>query len=358
MKRVLLTAGMVLIGAFIVHAQALVKETKDVVYFKGLGNYEVSRTVNMTDFDKNEFEKTHFKGEGLIKGAIAKMVFKTQEQREILQIKENKHYVIDPGKKEYQVFPLISKDTATAQPMNEGNGATEANAEESQPQNDQEQESDVEVVRSEFTVTPTNDYKDINGFRCRKYNMLWLTELRNKQTDEHTTDSLFTEIWTTPRTDAIKQGDNIESGFNKNYLGSMGIDEEATRQMILGTSWVNLFQKTGEQNTMEKPNASSQDAVAEMNKIEGTPIVVDGKFFVISDKKAKEDNGAKEEKKSNGFNVKRRLGGFLRRAVEKKKEKPKGPQPAITYHTEVVQWKVQPSQTDWFTVPSDYKLKK
>ncbi|HKI44658.1 MAG TPA: hypothetical protein VKA08_04900 [Balneolales bacterium] len=357
MKRVLITAGIVLIVAFIGHAQALVKETKDVVYFKGLGNYEVSRLVNMTDNEKNEFEKTHFKGEGIIKGAIAKMVLKSREQREILQIRENKRFEIDPGKKEYQVFPLISKDTTTTQAMTEGNGA-ETDTEEAAPQNNQEQESDVEVVRSEFTVTPTDEYKDINGFRCRKYNMLWLTELRNKKTDERTTDSLFTEIWTTPKTDVIEKGDGIENEFNKNYLGSMEIDAAATREMILGTSWVNLFQKTGQQGTMEKPNASNQDAINEMNKIEGTPIVVDGKFFVLSDKKDEQNDGEKEESKEKGVNVKKRLGGFLRRAVEKKNEKPKGPQPAITYHTEVVHWEVTPAQTDWFTVPSDYKLKK
>ena len=359
MKRALITAGIVLIVAFLSHAQALVKETKDVVYFQGLGNYEVSRVVNMTDNEKNEFEKTHFKGEGFIKGAIAKMVLKSREQREILQLKENKRFEVDPGKKEYQVFPLISKDTAAAMTTAEGDGAAETDTEETEPQNNQDQESDVEVVRSEFTVTPTDEYKDINGFRCRKYNMLWLTELRNKKTNERTTDSLFTEIWTTPKTNTIARGEGIENEFNKNYLGSMGIDAAATREMILGTSWVNLFQQTGQQGDMEKPNASNQDAINEMNKIEGTPIVVEGKFFVLSDKKDEQGNGEKEEKKKDsGLNVKRRLGGFLKRAVEKKKEKPKGPQPAITYHTEVLQWEVKPVQIDWFTVPSDYKLKK
>lgn len=242
--------------------------------------------------------------------------------------------------------------------MAEDNGAGETDAEEAEPQNNQEQESDVEVVRSEFTVTPTDEYKDINGFRCRKYNMLWLTELRNKKTDERTTDSLFTEIWTTPKTNAIAQGEGIENEFNKNYLGGMGIDAAATREMILGTSWVNLFQKTGQQDNMEKPNASNQDAINEMNKIEGSPILIDGKFFVLPDNKNEQNDGEKEEKKDNGLNVKKRFGGFLRRTVEKKKEKPKGPQPAITYHTEVVQWEVTSVQTDWFTVPSDYKLKK
>ena len=353
MKRAIITVGFIFTIAFAGHAQALVKETKDVVYFKGLGNYQVSRTVNMTDNDKNEWEKTHFKGEGLIKGAIAKMVLKSREQREIMQIKENKRFEINPDKKEYRVFPLIMKDS-TMPDMSAMSGEGEPDTSETAPENGQKEESDVEVVRNEFTVTPTDEYKDWNGFRCRKYNMLWLTELRNKKTDDHVIDSLFTEIWTTPKTGSIERAQGIEEGFNKNYLGEMGFDSVATTNMVLGTSWINLFRQTGEQN-MENPDASTPDAIKEMNKIEGTPIVVDGKFFVLSDKKTEEKT---EEKKDKGLNVKKRLGGFLRRAVEKKKEEPKGPQPAITYHTEVVRWDVTSPQSDWFTVPTDYKLQK
>lgn len=357
MKRVIFTFGIIFAITCIGYAQALVKETRDVVYFKGLGNYDVSRTVNMTDYEKNQYEKTHFKGEGLIKGAIAKMILKSQEQREILQIKQNKRIVINPDKKEYQVFPLISKDTST-QVRNGANEAVEPDTSQVESQGNQEQESDIEVVRSEFTVTPMDEYKDLNGFHCRKYNMLWLTELRNKKTNEKTTDSLFTEIWTTPKTGSIEQGENIEGEFAKHYLGSMGMDAAATREMILGTSWVNLFQKTGEQGNVEKPNASTESAANEMKKIQGTPIVVDGKFFVLTEKKDEANGEGKNQKKDEGINVKRRLGGFLRRAVEKKKEKPEGPQPAITYHTEVVRWEVVPAQPDWFTAPSDYRLKK
>lgn len=354
MKRVIITAGIILTTVVIGCGQALVKETKDVVYFRGLGNYNVSRTINMTDYQKNELENTHFKGEGLVKGAIAKLILKSREQREILQVKENKRIEIDPGKKVYQVFPLISNDSA-GQTMNEGEG-TGTEMEQPTPQNNQEQKSNIEVVRTEFTVTPTNEYKNWNGFKCRKYNMLWLTELRDTTTNELTTDSLFTEIWTTPKTSAMEQGEGIENGFNKHYTGNMGADV-AARNMYLGTSWVELFQETGEQGNMEKPDASTQDVIQEMNKIEGVPIVVDGKFFVMSDKKSEPGNGQKKGNKDEGINVKKKLGGFLRRAIEKKKEKPTGPQPAITYHTEVVRWEVSPVQSDWFTVPSGYKLK-
>ncbi len=354
MKRAIITAGIIFTVAFIGHAQALVKETKDVVYFNGLGNYEVSRTVNMTDNDKNVSEKTHFKGEGLIKGAIAKMILKSQEQREIMQIKENKRFEIKPDKKVYRVFPLIMKDTAMPD-MSTMNGTGEPDTAEAVSENNQQEESDIEVVRNEFTVTPTDEYKDLNGFKCRKYNMLWLTELRNKKTDEHVIDSLFTEIWTTPKSGSIEQAQGIEDGFNKNYLGGMGFDSLANTNMVLGTTWIDLFKQTGEESNMEKPDASTPDAIKEMNKIEGVPIVIDGKFFVLSDKKTEEKP---EEKKDKSLNVKKRLGGFLRRAVEKKKEKPKGPQPAITYHTEVVRWEVTSPQTDWFTVPSDYRLQK
>ncbi|RMH90810.1 MAG: hypothetical protein D6681_14180, partial [Calditrichaeota bacterium] len=340
-------ALMVLLLLGMAASAGTVKKTQSEVKFTKIGKYRVNATEYLTTDQKRVDEETKFKGEGFLKNMAVKLIFKSGKQGQIIQLPASQIVQLDHKKKTYRIQPIKPVAMKDSGP---GEGEMEEGEEEAPAE---QGESEVEIVRMEFTVTPFDEEKTINGFPCRKYGVLWLTEWRNKTTDEHGTDSLYTTVWTTPYTEEIREAVETEKTFSSNYLKKLGIDVDAMQEAVLGMNWMQMLGKLNPEESAASPT-NSPDIATELKKLEGYPIVIDGAYFAIRPKKARE-MAEEEEEESGGLGFKKSLGGFLKKKMKKKK-KP-GLQPVFTYYTEVQELRTEAFSPDLFTIPSGYKEK-
>jgi len=130
---------------------------------------------------------------------------------------------------------------------------------------------------------------------------------------------------------------------------AMGFDADKTQQDILGTEWINLltvFDPAGGKSKLVPDKAAM---AKEMKKIEGYPIVIDGKYFPAPKPKTAED----EDQGGGGG-----LLGKLGKSLLKKKPNPEEENaPAIAFYTEVMSIAAGALDAAAFQPPADYKKK-
>ena len=322
----------------------VVKQSKAQITFKGFGTFTTTSADKVTAERKLAEITSNFKGKGLVGGLAAKTLLRSGTSAEITDLPALTVYKIDHKKKEYTATPIEKmKETAG------GEGEPEGKPEERQ----KPEENPVKITRSEFKVEKTDETRDINQFPCQKYVVTWLVEWENTQTGEKGQDTLLTDVWTTPFSGDIKAALNEESAFSRAYLKAIGIDAEQMQRDVLGTSWLNMLQAMNPTGGASKFDASK--TAKEMRKLEGYPIVVDGKYKVARQGGPKQEEAAAEEEKPRG------LGGLLGKAASKaltKKDKaPAGDEPTLAYYTEVVSLSVGGVDEGTFQVPAGYKKK-
>ncbi len=345
MKRtltVILGSALVLALAAGPLAAGVVKQSKAQITFKGFGTFTTTSADKITAERKLADVTSDFKGKGFVGGLAAKTVLRSGSSTEITDLPALTIYRIDNKKREYTAMPIEKMKDAKG-----GGEETGKPEEQSKPE-----ESPVKITRSEFKVEKTEETRDINQFPCRKYIVSWLVEWENTQTGEKGQDTLLTDVWTTPFSGDIKAALNEESAFSRAYLKAIGIDIDQMQRDVLGLGWMSMLQAMNPTGGASKFDASK--TVKEMKKLEGYPIVVDGKYKVAREGGPKQEAPAEEEKP-------RGLGGLLGKAASKaltKKDKaPAGDEPTLSYYTEVVSLSVQGVDAGAFEVPAGYKKK-
>ena len=318
----------------------VIKKTKAEVSFKEFGKFTTEQEISITSDKKLTKSKNKFKGKGVMGSTVGKMFLKSGETGEIINLGEMMIYSLNHKKKEYEIRPIekIMADT-------EEGDVTSVDEDEADVE---EEESSIKIIRSEFKVEETGDSKNINDFSCKKYLVSWITEWENLETGEKGTDRLATDVWTTPLTGDLKQAQEQENNFNKEYMKQLGFDVDELQQAILGTNWLSILSSMGKGGAA--PQAQGSQFSQEMNKIEGYPVVIDGKYF------AKREGGEQnEEEEAEAGDVKGMLGKFAKKAISGQKKDDN--EPAFTYYVEVKELKPDNVQDAAFQVPSNYKNK-
>ncbi len=250
-----------------------------------------------------------------------------------------KRYDMDHKKKEYSVHPIekITLPTFGEKP--------------DRPEEEVDmKEERTRVVRSIVRVDKTGDNKDINKFPCDEYTLLFLMETEDVRSGIRRIDSLFVIIWTTEFTDELKQAHDEEMNFTKAHLEAIGLDFSPMQADILGSNWVSMLGTFTKEEKESKPVDSK--LVQEMKKLEGYPVVIDGKHFTITIGDEKEE----KEEETDGTDVKKSVGRFAK-GLFNKKEEPKGPQPDFTYYTELIEFSPAKFNDEELRVNKGYKLK-
>lgn len=318
----------------------VMKKSKTEVSFKDFGKFSSEQSERITAEKKLTDSKNNFKGKGIVGSLSGKFLLKSGEIGEIIDLSSMIVTKMDHKEKEYSISPIEKLATEDK---------TEETLSLDETESEIEEESEINIIRSEFRVDATGESKKINNFPSEKYVITWMTEWENTETGQKGTDRLVTDVWTTPLSGSLQQAREEELKFTKAYMKSMGIDADSIQQMILGTNWLALLgsmSEEGQQKRHKGPNFSD-----EMKKIEGYPVVIDGKYFAIREG-GEEDTQEEEETSSD---VKKMLGGFAKKAI-KKGSKDKD-EPAFTYYTELKEFSPSPVSDDTFQVPEDYKQK-
>jgi hypothetical protein len=318
----------------------VIKRTKVEVSFKNFGEFTSEQNEKLTAVKKLTDSKNKFKGKGIMGKLSGKFFLKSGDIGEIIDLSTMTISRMDHKKKEYQLESIekISSEEDAA----EAGFAEEVEVEENE-------ESTIKIIRSEFKVDDTGESKTINNFLSKKFVITWVTEWENIETGQKGTDRLVTDVWTTPLSGTLQQARDEEMQFTKAYMMSLGIDADSLQQMILGTNWLTLLGSMSEEGQQRRHKGSNFSE--EMQKIEGYPVIIDGKYFAIREGGEGEEN----EQEDTGGDVKKMLGGFAKKAL-KKGAKDKD-EPSFTYYTELKEFSPASVDEDAFQVPANYKKK-
>ncbi len=350
-RYIFLAAFAVIIAATSAFGQ-VVKKTESRVTFTNFGDFTVEDEVYVTPEQQRRDEKKKFKGKGLLKGTLAKLILKSGETGQIIQPLEKRIVYLDHKDREYWIEDIRELAMSDSAPE-----IDETEPEETEKEPEREKESDIEIIRTEFKVTDHQEDKSINGFDCHHYGLLWLMEWRNKRTGETGIDSLYATIWTTPYDDELQSAMQVEQAFAQNHLGAMGFDGEAMqRNAVLGVNWLKIFGQLKQDESETPVPGEGGTWVEEMKKLQGFPIVVDGKYYAI--RPQAEQAQAEAEEESDPSDVKGALGGFMKKKLFGKKKEPEGPQPAFAYYTEVKAYGMKDQGNGPFEIPGNYEKKK
>jgi hypothetical protein len=344
MKRV----WIILSAALVLAAPALAgvaKRTKSDVAFRGFGSLSLASSSKMTPDMQWTNSESEFKGQGLAGGLIGKSMFRSGDTGQIIDLSASTIAQLDNKKKEYTVGPIGK--------MAEQLGGTPR---ESGAKGEEKPPSTLKVTKNEFKVVDTGEASTINNFPCRKYLATWLTEWEDTKSGEKGSSTLESTVWTTQITNSLRQAQEEEMTFSRAYMKKMGLNIDPEQRDILGTGWMGMldaFRRPG-----AKPEQDASQAAAEMQKIKGYPIVIDGKYDMTGGKSQGGAEAAPADEDSSQ-NIKGGLGGFLKKTMKKKPadSTPKADEPMLTFRIEVLEVSTPSLGAADFQVPPDYKKK-
>jgi len=328
-----LLAGVVLAGSLF---GDVVKKTKSEISFQKFGTLTTVQEEKLTAERRAVDMESKFKGKGLVGSLAGKALLRSGMFGEIVDLPQSSIINIDHKKKQYEVRPI----EPPAKPSDTGAGETKPGREE------QAGESDIKIIRSEFKVVKTGETRTINQFDCQKYMITWVTDWENTKTGEKGTESLTTDVWTTSLTQEMAAGQKTQTAFFLGYMKKMGLDRDVAANDYLGLGWIEILSSLDPAGG--KPRLSASKAAAELKKIQGFPVVVDGKYF----SKSEGGQAAQEEESPGG------LLGRLSKKVLDRKPKDEGETPVLTYYTELMEFRSADLSAGDFQPPAGYKEKK
>jgi hypothetical protein len=336
MKKRILVLGIA--AAMVVPAFAgVVKKTQAEVVFKGFGKLAMTQSTKLVPEKQWTDTQSDFKGKGLLGGLAAKTVLRSGAYGEIIDLPALSVTRLNPKKMEYTVDPIKKfEDDKGAAKGEEGKEEKPA-------------ESDIKIIKSEFKVVDTGETADVNGFPTTKYVVTWTVDWENVRTGEKGTNSLQTDVLATPFSPAIVEARNEETKFSKGYMKALGLDQEKLAGDVLGTSWMSILEGMNAAKGRPGLSPDAAKAAAEMTKIKGYPIVIDGKYFATSDKPKGEEGG--ESSKGGLF------GGLAKKVLKKKPSEAEANEPVLSYRVETLEMGVKSLGGPDFEIPAGYKKK-
>ncbi len=342
MKKVTALAAALLIVAAASFG-GVIKSQKSEITFKGFGSFATTVTEKLAADKMAQTSDSKFEGKGLMGSLVVKNLLPSGKTGQIVDLAAMTLTSLDVKRKTYKVEAIQKFAEDRRQMMEEGQ------KNEKEKSKEPAQESEYKIIKSDFKVEASGETKTVNGFDCRKFTALWTVEWENTRTKDKGTDKLETVLWNTPLSGEFKGALAEEQAFYAAYMKAMGFEAEKTQRDILGTEWMGLlalFNPTGGKSKLVPDKALM---AREMKKIEGYPIVIDGKYFPAPKPKA-----AEEEEPSSGGGLLGKLGKSL---LKKKPNPEEENAPAIAFYTEVTSISSGSVEAEAFQPPADYKKK-
>jgi hypothetical protein len=142
-------------------------------------------------------------------------MFGPSEDAVIARLDRDLRWTLDLRKRQYTECPL----KGCSKP-DKPEPSAQAAQERKQPEAKREPGCVMRVAKKRFTVTPTGQKQDINGFPAAEYRVAWIVTLRDNKGRE-STSSLSIDTWTTPLTPAMREALHLEQVYDRAYSRSM-----------------------------------------------------------------------------------------------------------------------------------------
>jgi len=185
MHKYLFTSLVILIWTGLTFS-GVIRKTQNEISFKGTGKLIVQTTTQIEGNQSLLDSKKKFKGKGLMGGIMAKTVLRPGHTAEVVSLDNQTVMHVNHNKQQFRMFPLEQID------WEEYEGSEEA----SQPEREEaDEESNIRIIKNEFTVTKTGKSKTINKFPSEEYVISWVVVWEDVDSGDKGTDSLSTHVW-------------------------------------------------------------------------------------------------------------------------------------------------------------------
>ncbi|HKK05456.1 MAG TPA: hypothetical protein VKA50_06365 [Gammaproteobacteria bacterium] len=334
-----LAAAGVLPGA--AHADVTVTRETHFGGFMGMGANDTT-SKEYIHSDKKRDESTM-----KFTGSILSKIGGTHSSVKIYRVDKNEIIELKPASRTYTVLPMTVKNAQRASSPNaqSGQGA------QSQSGNADKSREHTRVIRNDLSVKATGKHKTINGYKCREYVMTWVVVTEDTQTKQRSKSVMTSDLWTTPRTHALRVLAADEAAYNHAYLKRLGLDLSPQQQHQFGLGMLGLMS-----------GKSQKDLKRAMSKIHGYPISTTVKWQ--SNAKAETSEGA--DSSGNGEQALKQVAGnlgsmlgsvFHHNEAAKKPDKPANSDMKTVFRstTNIVSVRTGTVPASLFAVPAGYK---
>jgi hypothetical protein len=319
--------------------------------FSGInGNFPFETTEKRFVRPDMSREESARKGTGQFSGWFVTKMMGGAGETHIARLDRKVQWMVNEKDKQYVECPIAG----CAMPAGmEGMQKPQAQQPE-QPKQKTEDGCTTRIASNTFSIKPTGQKKDVNGFSADQYDGAWVVRMEDRQ-KRATTSTLKLDIWTAADNAEMKKALDTEQAFGRNYMaavpkpmfpvGKSGEPVMPPEVMQSMTAYLGTL-SAGDRATFMR-------AVEEFKKIKGRPVYTKFEWFVDGNA-----CGAQKEEQQQSSAPKSTTDMLMSSAMSmfaKKEEKPAGPQPLFSFVTEVKQMAVVPVKDSTFQVPANYK---
>jgi len=266
---------------------------------------------------------------------------------------KDKQWRLDPKAKSYVECPLLGCP-APARP------APAARPEEARPDEKPAKKPTcpLTVAKNRFSVEPTGQSKEIDGFPTKLYKVSWEVVLQDKKKRKDTS-SVAIEVWTTPEDQPrLRAARAVEREFAARLREKAG--ERSGVAAVVPADAMKVIAAQFLSGLSADQRASVTAASRELGKIRGRPVLMHLVWNLGGDACGGEEQAAPKEERSSGLDLSRGVSGLLGSAASagaQKKADEIAARPVFEFEEELEKAGVEPASDGLFVVPPGYALK-
>ncbi|HUQ77175.1 MAG TPA: hypothetical protein VM183_20820 [Burkholderiales bacterium] len=319
------------------------------------GNFPFETTEKRFVRADMQREERATKGTGRFSGFLVTRVIGGPGDTNIARLDRKLLWTVNERRKEYVECPLAGCPLP-------GGAEAPAKPEAQQPEQPKQKTEEgctTRISSNRFDVKPTGQKRDVNGFSAEQYEGAWVIRMEDKQ-KRATTSTMKFDIWTSPINGEMKKAIDTETAFARTYMASV---PQSAMPMMHGKPGEQpvlppeiMAQMTGYLGTLSATDrAAFTRAAKELEKIKGHPVSTKIDWFVDGNACGAKDEEQKQQQSSSPTSISGALMSGAMGMLNKKEEKPAGPQPIFSFTVEVKQMGVVPVRDSVFNVPASYK---
>ena len=311
--------------------------------FKGMFASETTTTVS-TRADRRR-EENSFK----FSGFVMKHLTSAKDGSTIWRVDKNKVWRLDPKAKTYQECPLAGCPRAAHPEKME-------HAQRQEPPREKPKCA-LTLAKHRFSVEPTSEAKEINGFSTKRHKVAWEIVLQDKNKRKNTS-LVSVDVWTTPennpRFEAVKA---VERGFEAKVRAAAAVGEGMARVIPPEAMKVIAMQFLTDLTPDQRATVTA--ASQELAKIKGRPVLTHLEWNMGGDACSEGDSPAKPAKREKQGLDFTSVGGFLGSAASRgaqNKMEAMSDKPVFAFDQELRKVEITDATDGLFVVPPAYTL--
>ena len=313
--------------------------------FKGFMGSETETTVSTRDDRRREEVESKFTG------MLMKHLVSAQDRVVIWRADEDKQWRVDPKTKTYTECPLAGCPAgAVPAPASRPEAAPQGEPKPSKPS------CPLTLAKHRFTVDPTGETREINGFQARRYKIDWEVVLQDSKKRKDT--SLVTmDVWTTPEdSPELAAARAVEKRFARRLREKTAEAEGLGKVVPSGAMAVIAGQFLSGLPAGQR--AAVTQASRELAKIHGWPVRTHLEWNMGGDACGGEEAQKPQKERSLGLDFTHGVSGLLGSAagagVEHEVAK-SADKPVFAFDEDLLSAGVTPASDGLFVVPPSYK---